>query len=83
MVMSHQHTTTDRPASTIFLPDILLVEDLAPVLRMSPSGVRAALRAGRIPGKRVGRKWMVSRAALLGFIASTGRQLVCLTGGRA
>lgn len=66
--------SADKPISkdarTIFLPDLLLVEDLAPVLRMSPSGVRAALRAGRIPGKRVGRKWMVSRAALLGFIAS-------------
>ncbi len=53
----------------IFVPDILLIEDLCRVLRMTPSGARAALRAGRIPGRRLGRRWVVSREALLALLA--------------
>ncbi len=55
----------------IFLPDLLVIEDLARVLRITPAGVRAALRAGRLPGRRIGKRWFVSRAALLAHLASS------------
>lgn len=60
-----------RPVESIYLPDILVAEELSGILRMTPAGVRAALRSGRIPGRRVGRRWLVSRSALLAHIART------------
>ncbi len=61
-----------RPVESIYLPDILVAEELSGILRMTPAGVRAALRAGRLPGRRVGRRWLVSRTALLAHIAAAG-----------
>lgn len=53
----------------VALPDICQVEDLASHLRQSPSSIRAMLRKGQLPGRRVGRRWLVSRAALLAWLA--------------
>ena len=50
---------------SVSLPDICRVEDLAHHLGVSQSAVRAALRAGRLPGRRVGRRWLIPRPALL------------------
>jgi excisionase family DNA binding protein len=47
------------------LPDVLTVEDLAEHLRLSTSAVRAALRRGEIPGRRLGRRWYCDRLELL------------------
>lgn len=49
----------------LLLPDLLTVEDLARHLRRSHSAIRALLRAGDIPGRRIGRRWIVDRGALL------------------
>jgi len=64
---------SSRAVESIYLPDILVAEELSSILRMTPAGVRAALRAGRIPGRRVGRRWLVSRTALLAHIAAGER----------
>ncbi len=58
-------------ARRILLPEVLDVQDLAFWLRCSPSFVRALLRAGELPGCRIGRRWLVTRAALLSRLEST------------
>lgn len=50
------------------LPDICRVEDIAAHLKISQSAVRRLLRTGDIPGRRVGRRWLVSRLALLRWV---------------
>jgi hypothetical protein len=58
----------------VSLPDVATVEDLVPVFRLSPSAVRAHLRAGTIPGRKIGRRWLVPRPALLRWLADEGRR---------
>jgi excisionase family DNA binding protein len=53
---------------TLSLPDVATVEDLARHLKLSSATVRAHLRAGRLPGRRVGRRWYVPRQALLSLL---------------
>ncbi len=52
-------------ARQILLPDVLAVEDLAPVLHLRPSAIRALIRRGAIPARKLGRRWLVTRAELL------------------
>lgn len=47
------------------LPDVMVVQDLSPRLRMSDDTVRGHLRAGRLPGRKIGRRWIIERTALL------------------
>ncbi len=54
----------------VVVPDILDVHDLAFWLRCRESFARAQLRSGRIPGSRVGRRWFVTREALLRALTS-------------
>ena len=53
----------------VALPDVCRVEDLAEHLDLSPATLRAALRAGVLPGRRLGRQWLISRQALLAWLA--------------
>lgn len=57
-------------ARSILLPDILTVEDLAPVLHLRPSAVRALIRRGAIPARKLGRRWLVARGELLRALSS-------------
>lgn len=63
------HPPASSPAAivarTLGLPDVCVVEDLARFLRCSPSAVRALLRRGAIPGRKLGRRWAVNRLAFL------------------
>lgn len=52
-------------ARAISLPEILTVRDVAQALQLSLRAARGHIAAGRIPGRRVGRKWVVTRSALL------------------
>lgn len=52
-------------AREIMLPDLLTVEDLAPRLKVTPGAVRRLLRTGVLPGRKVGRRWIVERRGLL------------------
>ena len=42
----------------------LPLDEAAPLLRYTPASLRLAVRAGRIPGIRVGGRWMVPTAYL-------------------
>jgi hypothetical protein len=55
--------------TSMVLPDLMWVEDLAARLRRSPSAVRDMLRRGMLPGRKVGRRWLVERGALLRAVA--------------
>ncbi len=57
--------TVAAAARAVLLPDVLTVEDLARVLHIGPSAVRALIRAGRVPAAKVGRRWLCSRVELL------------------
>jgi len=47
------------------LPPILVVEDVAEVLRISVAHARRLVSTGRIPGVRRGRRWYVLRETVL------------------
>ena len=67
--MEPRDTDLEDPLFTAVLPDLCLVEDLAVRLRMSESAVRTHLRSGAIPGRKIGRRWVVDREALLRTLA--------------
>ncbi len=48
--------------------EYLEVEDVAEVLHMHPETVREMLREKKIPGRKIGRKWLTSRKQLDEFI---------------
>jgi excisionase family DNA binding protein len=60
-------------ARAIALPDVVSVEELARHIGLSDATVRDLIRSGAIPGKKLGRRWFVSREAL---IRSLSRQEV-------
>lgn len=53
----------------VALPDVCRVEDLAHHLHTSASVIRSALRRGEIPGRRVGKRWLIARQALIESLA--------------
>jgi excisionase family DNA binding protein len=53
-------------------PEILDVIDAAAFLRVSPATVRTALAAQRLPGKRIGKEWRLSRTALIQWLSEPG-----------
>jgi excisionase family DNA binding protein len=53
-------------------PEILDVIDAAVFLRVSPATVRVALAAKKLPGKRIGKEWRLSRTALIAWLSTPG-----------
>lgn len=51
--------------------DVLNVEEAAELLGVSPWTVREQARMGRLPGRKVGKEWRFSRAALLSWLAGS------------
>lgn len=51
-------------------PEVLTVEDLALLLRMSPSRVRDHLRTRVLPGRKLGRRWLAVRSEILAALAA-------------
>lgn len=60
----HEELQPDNPAP------ILTVAEVAAMLRMNVKSVYAAIAAGELPGKRIGRRTIVPRAALLDWLRS-------------
>ncbi len=56
------------------IPEILLVEDLAAALAISPQHCRRLLARGVLPGHRRGRRWIVLRHELLEHLAGDVEQ---------
>ena len=63
---------------------LLTVEEAAAYLRVTPATVYRLLRAGKLPGVRVGRQWRVRRTALDAHLTAPPPQAVSpLRGGEA
>ena len=81
--MDERHNETVAAIRAVALPDVLLTEDVARVLRIGVSAARAILRKGIIPAKKIGRRWLVSRSELLRAISFGGASWRFLpSGGR-
>lgn len=53
----------------MYEPELLLVEEVATLLRLSPYTVRQMARQGKLPGARkIGGEWRFSRKALLEWV---------------
>ena len=69
---------TQVPASeeqdpTYGLPAVLTVEETAEFLRLNPKTVHAAINAGEIPARKVRKRTLVFREALLKWLRSKPR----------
>lgn len=53
-------------------PEIMNVVEAAAFLHVAPATVRTALAAQRLPGKRIGKEWRLSRSALLEWLSEPG-----------
>ena len=51
------------------LPLVLTVEQAGQLLQMPPDTVRKLLSAGRLPGRKVGREWRLTRQALIDYVS--------------
>ena len=65
----HRLAATVAAARAISVPEVAVVEDLALYLRCSPATVRRLLRTGVLPGRKIGRRWVIERHALLRAVA--------------
>jgi excisionase family DNA binding protein len=50
------------------LDDVLSVEEAAALLKVPPATVRREARAGRLPGRHVGKQWRFARSALIDWL---------------
>jgi excisionase family DNA binding protein len=53
-------------------PEIMNVVEAAAFLHVAPATVRTALAAQRLPGKRIGKEWRLSRTALVEWLSEPG-----------
>lgn len=54
------------------LPEVLTRDQAAWLLRLSPGRLDAAVKRGEVPARKVGRKWLYSKTALLAVITGAG-----------
>jgi excisionase family DNA binding protein len=55
-------------------PDVLLVEEVAAVLRLSAASVYRAVRRGSIPALRVNRRVLIPKRAVLDLVGRSARR---------
>lgn len=60
-----------RRALPAKVPDILDVTMAAQFLTVSPDTVYSLFQSGELPGRKVGRKWVTTKAAVLRWIESS------------
>jgi excisionase family DNA binding protein len=54
-------------------PEVMNVIEAAAFLHVAPATVRTALAGQRLPGKRVGKEWRLSRTALMQWLSEPGK----------
>ena len=55
-------------------PEFLTVSEAAVLLRVADQTVRNELAARRLPGKKIGNEWRLSRTALIAYQTTPGTQ---------
>jgi len=58
----------------LYLPEVGTVEDISEHLHLTRETVRRRLRDGTLVGRKVGRRWYITRRALLGVLEGSGPQ---------
>jgi excisionase family DNA binding protein len=53
-------------------PEFLTVGEAAVLLRVAEQTVRNELAARRLPGKKIGKEWRLSRTALIAYLSTPG-----------
>ncbi len=53
-------------------PEFLTVPEAAALLRVAEQTVRNELAARRLPGKKIGKEWRLSRTALIAYLSTPG-----------
>jgi excisionase family DNA binding protein len=53
-------------------PEVLTAEQLAKLLQVEVRTVRSLAARGDLPGRKLGRQWRFSRAAVLAWLAGSG-----------
>ena len=71
-IAGEQGKTSTAPVSSDEEPEIMDVIEAAEFLRVSPATVRQQLAAKRLPGKRIGKEWRLSRTALIQWLSEPG-----------
>ncbi len=51
--------------------EVLTLEQAAALLHLHPRTVSALARAGKLPGRKVGKQWRFARARLVAHVAET------------
>lgn len=59
------------PATAQRTPEVLDVQGAAALLTVSADTVYALFNSGELPGRKVGRKWITTKAAVLRWIESS------------
>ena len=54
-------------------PEFLTVSEAAALLRVADQTVRNELAAKRLPGKKIGKEWRLSRTALIAYLSTPGK----------
>lgn len=67
--------------SAVDTSEVMDVHQAAAFLHVAVATVRTQLAAGRLPGKRVGKEWRLSRTALITWLSEPGEPR--RRGGRA
>ena len=60
--------------SDIPVDEVLTLEEVAALLKVSPDAVRSLAEKGELPGRRFGNDWRFARVAVLGWLADGERQ---------
>ena len=55
-------------------PDTLSTTDVAKIIRTGVQAVRGRLRRGTIPGHRIGDTWIIFKAEIRAWLATTSNQ---------
>jgi excisionase family DNA binding protein len=64
-ITRHKQTTQTKPARS---PDVLDVHGAAALLTVSVDTVYDLFHSGELPGRKVGRKWITTKSAVLRWI---------------
>lgn len=68
--LEEQLSKRSEPVPATPALDLLAVDDVAALCRVAPAAVRGWIRTGRLIGKKVGRRYLVERAALQRFLST-------------
>jgi len=53
------------------LPEVCTVDEVAPLLRLNRKTLFDAIKAGTFPGKKIGKRVVIYKAALIDFLSSS------------